>query len=292
MSIDSHIRGDTRIVYLLGYPVAHSISPQIHNHAFRTMGLPYAYIPLAIPPGSFHSAVYALRAGNFAGANITIPHKIQASYYCDRISDLSRLTGTVNTLYLDNGLLHGTTTDPEGFKRAVKWMGCELCGSDVVILGNGGVARTLAIALAIDKEINALSIIGRNLNKVSLLAKEVSAVSGFSVSAYSFDDERLTDTMKECTLLVNCTSAGMHPSVETTPIDSKYFHKEMVVFDTIYNPSRTRLLDEAKAAGCRIQNGLRMLLYQGLASFKLWTGYEVNEDIFDISELENMVCKK
>lgn len=291
MNMQTFIRGNSRIVYLLGYPVAHSLSPQIHNHAFRALGLPYVYIPLGIPPQSFSNAIYTLRASSFAGANVTLPHKGAAYHYCDRISDLSRCTGTVNTLYLENGLLCGTTTDPEGFKRAVAWMGHDLNGSHVVMLGNGGVTRTLSTALALEKKIASLTIMGRNKSKVNELVSEVATVSNFETQACVFDDKCAADILNRCTLLVNGTSAGMHPDVNNTPLQGRCFHKNMTVFDTIYNPSKTRFLHEAQLAGCNIQNGLRMLLYQGLASFKLWTGVDVPEGLFDLTELENMIGK-
>lgn len=150
--MDSAIRGDTKIVCLIGYPVAHSISPIIHNHAFRSLGLPYCYIPLPVPPAALHAACALFRASRFAGANVTIPHKSAITHYCDRLSPLSTITGTVNTLYWEGDVLCGTTTDPEGFTRAVAAAGHELVGSHVVIIGNGGTARTLSIALSLEKK--------------------------------------------------------------------------------------------------------------------------------------------
>lgn len=289
MSIDSHVRGDTRIVCLIGNPVAHSLSPQIHNHAFRTLNLPFIYIPLSVPSGSLYTAAFAMRSFSFAGANVTIPHKSDITRYCDSLSELSKITGTVNTLYFTDGILRGTTTDPEGFTRALAWMGKGTEGDHVVILGNGGTARTISIYLGLHKKIASLTIVGRNHLKVASLVSEIGAKTGYVARTCTFDDPRLGEVMEQCTLLVNCTSVGMHPCTEATPLSAKYLHKSTVVFDAIYNPVRTRLLQEAQDAGCAVQNGLRMLLYQGLASFRLWTGIEAPEDIFDISELESMV---
>lgn len=292
MSIDQFIRGDTKLIGIFGHPVAHSISPLIHNHAFRELGLPYCYIPLAVPPGDIHTAAYLFRSAKFAGANVTIPHKSAITHYCDRLSPLSRATGTVNTLYWDDTTLCGTTTDSEGFVRAVTAAGHQLDGSRMVLLGNGGTARTLAIALTMQKKISSLCIVGRNHGRISALAKVVSEVGGFPVAAETLDSDNLPGVMKLCNLLVNCTSVGMHPNSDATVLPGKFLHKDMTVFDAIYNPAETRLLREAREAGCRTENGLRMLLFQGLASFKYWTGVEVPEELFPPSLLYSLLEKK
>ncbi len=290
MSFDLQVKGSTRIVCLFGFPVSHSLSPQIHNHAFRTLGLPYVYIPLEVPPQAIHTAAYAFRSFSFAGANITIPHKAAMARYCDTLSELSTCTGTVNTIYMSGGRLCGTTTDPEGFKRALQWAGSPVDKSNVVILGNGGTSRTLSIALALDRKLSTLTIVGRSIEKVAALASEVTNVSGIPVQALSFNDKALAEVFRRCDLLVNTTSVGMHPLTDQTPLPSKYFHKNMTVFDSIYNPLKTRFLQEAESAGCHVQNGLRMLLYQALASLRLWTGVDIPEEIFSIEELQSLIA--
>ncbi|MDO5575818.1 MAG: shikimate dehydrogenase, partial [Fibrobacter sp.] len=275
---------------LLGYPVAHSLSPQIHNHAFRHLDIPYAYIPLPVHKSALHSVIHTIRECSFAGANVTIPHKASVVHYCDELSELSRHTGTVNTLYFKDNRLCGTTTDPQGFFRALAWMGHKLENSNVVILGNGGTSRTLGIALTLDKNIRSLSIAGRNAERVEALASEISSITNFRVGHCSVSDSQtLKSIMDNCDLLVNCTSAGMHPNTQQTPLPATYFHKGMTVFDVIYNPAETRFLAEARQAGCKTQNGLRMLLYQGLSSFKLWTGIDVPEEIYDLGALSKMI---
>jgi shikimate dehydrogenase len=288
MTSEPIIRGTTRLVCLLGDPVGHSLSPQIHNHAFRVLGLPYVYIPLAVKAGQLHQVIYALRSVGALGANVTLPHKQRASRYCDVLSPLSYRLGAVNTLYFRNNLLYGTTTDPEGFLRALASRGHDARGGHVVILGNGGTARTLAAALALECIPVTLTMAGRNTERVKTLAADIAAGMSFPVQAFGLDDKDLGDAMARCTLLVNCTSAGMHPRSDETPIDRKYFRKGMTVFDAVYNPARTRLLAEAEAAGCTTQNGMRMLLYQALASLTLWTGVDVREEIFNLEELQKM----
>jgi shikimate dehydrogenase len=281
------IRGDSRIVFLIGYPVAHSLSPQIHNFAFNKLELPHVYIPLPVKPEHLRTAVILLRAAGALGANITLPHKQRAASLCDVLTPLSYRIGTVNTLYFKDNLLHGTTTDPEGFLRALASMGHDARGGHLVLIGSGGIARTLAAALAIARIPASLTLVGRNLERTSVLAGEIAGAMDFPIAAHALDDQDLGRVMDRCTLLVNCTSAGLHPKTDETPLDKKYLHPGMTVFDTIYNPAKTRLMAEAEAAGCRTQNGLRMLLYQGLASFSLWTGIDIREEIFDLDNLQH-----
>jgi shikimate dehydrogenase len=287
--MDTLINGSTRIVGLLGNPVAHSLSPQIHNHAMEVLGLPFVYIPLAVTAENLHLVVHALRAVNALGANVTLPHKEQAARLCDVLSPLSQKLGTVNTLSFRDGRIFGTTTDPEGFLRALARMGHDAHDGNIVVIGNGGIARTLCSALALARIPKTLTITGRNRERVTALATELSAAMDFPIQALSLDDAALPETMARCTLLVNCTSAGLTPNDSVTPLDKRCFNARMIVFDTIYNPLKTRFLAEAEAAGCTVENGLRMLLYQALASFTLWTGVEVREEIFNIDELQKSI---
>jgi len=288
--VESSICGQTKCVCLIGCPVAHSISPQIHNHAFRTLGLPYVYIPLNVPPKDLHSAIYTLRAG-MAGANVTIPHKEAAFRYCDEVSELSIATGTVNTLYMRDGRLCGTTTDPAGFYRALESAGHVFGDDDVVMLGSGGTARTLGAALLLDKKCRSLTIAARSADKAAALAASLKKLGSAPVSCCALGSPESEKNFAGCSLLVNCTSVGMHPNIGDTPLDKKFFHSGMMVFDAIYNPGVTRFLKEAGEAGCKTKNGVMMLLYQGLASFRYWTGVNAPADIFDEARLLSLIDK-
>jgi shikimate dehydrogenase len=168
-------------------------------------------------------------------------------------------------------------------------MGFDPRGGNIVILGNGGIARTLSFAFAMDYAVNNLTLIGRDRERVSALSREVSEKTDKMVMHAVFQSGDYARAVKECSLLINCTSIGMHPYGDVSPIDGRLLHEAITVFDTVYNPGTTKLLSLAKSAGCRTQNGLRMLLYQGLASFKLWTGIEVDEKIFSVEELQSLV---
>ncbi|MCL2689513.1 MAG: shikimate dehydrogenase [Chitinispirillia bacterium] len=286
--MESSIAGNTKSVCLLGFPVAHSISPQIHNHAFRKLGLPYAYIPLSVEPRSLADAIYTVRSST-AGANVTIPHKEAALHYCDEISPLSSVTGTVNTLYLKDGRLCGTTTDPVGFYRALEKFGHVWGNDNVVILGSGGTARTLGAALLLDKKCSSLVIAARSKEKSAALVSELKNIGDIPVDYCELGSLESTKFFNDCTLLVNCTSVGMYPQIDETPLNENFLHSGMTVFDVIYNPCITRLLKEAALVGCKTQNGLLMLLYQGLESFKYWTGVNVPDDLFSIADLQALV---
>jgi shikimate dehydrogenase len=268
--------------------VAHSISPQIHNRAFGALALPYAYIPLSVAPKDLHSAIYTVRS-SMAGANVTIPHKEAALRYCDSVSELSAATGTVNTLYLKDGGLCGTTTDPIGFYRALAAIGHKLGDDDAIILGSGGTAKTLAAALLLDKKCKSLVIAARSVDKAAALASSLKKIETAPVEHCKLGSPESMEFFKKCSLLVNCTSVGMSPNVGDTPLGKSFFHSGMTVFDAIYNPSATRFLKEAAEVGCKVKNGLLMLLHQGLASFRYWTGVDAPIDIFDEAWLQSIV---
>ncbi len=284
------IRGSTRLIGLIGDPVAHSISPQIHNYAFAQLGIDCAYVPLPTSGGDIHTAIAALRAFGFAGANVTIPHKRAVLPWCDTITDMSRLCESCNTLYFDNGLLRGATTDGEGFLRALRKIGRLAPNEHIVILGNGGSARALGFVLALQKEVSAITVVGRNEAKARALATEMRTRTGAAarIDATTFDaaDSALWD---RCTLLVNCTPVGMHPDTRRSPLPREALQSRMAVFDTVYNPAETLLLRYAREQGCTVQNGLSMLLYQGLASFACWTGVTPPEDIYSMEELQKLI---
>jgi shikimate dehydrogenase len=285
------INGTTRVIALFGNPVSHSLSPCIHNHAFGKMNLPFVYVPLPVHESQLHIAMHAMRAFNFAGANVTVPYKSKVLSYCDVLSPLSELTGTVNTLYCKEGLLHGTTTDAEGFFKALEDMEYDLTDSDAVLLGTGGTARTLGFALAQKKQVRSLRLVGRNMKKVQALAEEIQNRTGYAVTGTAFDLPETGSFLKTATLLVNCTNVGMHPNTNESPLSKELFHAHMTVFDAVYNPRETLFLRYARESGCSTQNGLRMLLYQAIASFKYWTGLDAERELFDSEELQSLASR-
>ncbi|ERP39212.1 shikimate dehydrogenase [Chitinivibrio alkaliphilus] len=282
------IDGTTKITGLLGNPVGHSLSPIIHNHAYGTLGLNYVYVPLGCEKQQLSSLIDGLRALQFAGANVTIPYKEEILSFCDVLSPLSQLTGTVNTLYWDEHRLCGTTTDGAGFFRALTADGFSPQGKRVLIVGNGGTARTLAMVLAHEGKTGDIILAGRNSKKVTHLIEEVYEKTSTRIHGVHLPDD-LAQVLPGIDLLIHCTPLGMHPHESQTPFDTSLLSSHTYVFDAIYNPAETALLRGAAQQGCACQNGLRMLLLQGLESQRHWTGVEVPLDIFSISELQKKV---
>ena len=249
---------------LLGSPVAHSVSPEMHNEACDQLGLDYTYLAFDVPEEKMPQAVEGLRTMGARGWNITMPGKNIMCKLADKVSPASEISGACNTIVNDNGVLTAYTTDGVGFMKAVAENGVDIIGKKMTLLGAGGAATAILVQAALDgvAEINVFNVI-----KLFLL---------FFFS--NFFEVRAS--IKESAILVNGTSVGMAPNTDRTIItDTSMFHKDLFVFDVIYNPQETRLLREAKEAGCRTGNGMYMLLYQGAASFKLWTGADMPVEV-------------
>jgi len=237
----------------------------MHNAAFAQMGLDLVYIPFDVHPDNLAAAVEGIRALNMVGVNVTIPHKERVIPFLDRVSDDAKQIQSVNTIHCLEGALHGYSTDGEGFIRALRAAGKEPAGSRAVILGAGGSARATAHALVTNGA--KVTVINRTFSRAVELA---GIVPGVSPAALDGDDARVA--VSEADLLVNCTSVGMHPNADQQPIPTEWLHKGLFVFDQIYNPLETRLLQAARSIGCRTSNGVKMLVFQGAVSFEIWTG--------------------
>jgi shikimate dehydrogenase len=260
------------LVGIFGDPVAHSRSPAMHNAAFRAIKLKWYYFPFLVTPAGLADAVRAIRALGFAGVNLTIPHKERVLPYLDGLSTEARHIGAVNTIVNRGGRLIGHNTDGRGFVQALQaeWNGT-LRGSGVCLLGAGGAARAVAVAL-VRAGIDRLNIANRDLGRARKLAQLVRG-KGTRVTAIPLSDRAVSQAAEECQYLVNATAIGLRPR------DPRLVSPAVVgcfpyVCDLIYQPAVTPLLRDAKAAGCRTMNGVGMLVYQGAVSFELWTGHK------------------
>jgi shikimate dehydrogenase len=263
------IDGKTRLTGIIGQPVSHSLSPAMHNLAFDTLNLNYTYVPLASSEENLSSLVSGLKAINFAGANVTIPHKSAIIPHLDKISEIAKLCNSVNTLYWEGDKLCGTTTDGYGFIRNLKENGFDTQGKSVVLLGYGGSGHAVAHSLILEGGIKSLTISGRNKDKVEHLIQELK-VHKITLKYCSEND--LKEELVSTDLLINSTPIGMHPNIKDCSINPEYLHSDLVVTDLIYTPLHTQLLIEAKKVGCKAIPGLGMLLWQGVKSFEIWTG--------------------
>lgn len=277
------ITGHTGLLCLLGSPVAHSISPAMHNEACGQLGLDYAYLAFDIPEEKMPEAVDALKLMKARGWNITMPGKNIMCRLADKLSPASRISGACNTIVNDNGILTAYTTDGIGFMDAVAENGVDLKGRTMTLLGAGGAATAILVQAALDglKEINVFNIKDGFYERTQEIVATLNEQTGCKVSLHDFSDEAvLRQAIGRSDILVNGTNVGMAPNTDRSIItDPSMFHPDLFVFDVIYNPQETKLLRLAREAGCRTANGMYMLLYQGAASFRLWTGHDMPVEI-------------
>ena len=273
------IDGHTKLTGLLGSPVSHSISPLMHNEAFRLLNLNYVYLCFDVPEANLADTVKGLRCMNIAGFNCTMPDKIKICELIDDLSDAARMIGAVNTVVNKNGRLVGHNTDGIGYMQAVKEAGHDIIGKEMTLLGAGGAATAIAVQAALDG-VSTLHIFnrkGRSWERALKLADTINANTSCKAAVSDLADEAsLRQALEASTILTNATSLGMAPHADTCPIpDASMLRPELIVSDIIYNPKQTRLLQMASANGCATFNGLYMLLFQGAEAFRLWTGKEM-----------------
>ncbi len=266
----SSITGKTRICGIIGDPIAHSMSPAMHNAAFRALGLDYAYLPFHVRQEELQDAVAGLRALNVIGLNVTLPHKVAVMSFLDKLDPLAERMGAVNTIVNDAGRLTGYNTDAPGFLQALRSKNIEPEGKNIVILGAGGAAKGISFILAGAGA--SLVIMNRTLSRAEELAAQISQIYQRRVEAVALNKKNMARALGGADILVNTTSVGMVPDIEQTPVPAALFNPHLVVFDIVYNPLETRLLREAKAAGTRTIDGLDMLVGQGALAFEKWTG--------------------
>ena len=280
------ISGSTRVCGLIGDPVAHSVSPAMHNAAFNYTGLDFIYLPFRVEKEALAAAISGLRALNIKGLNVTIPHKVAVIPLLDELEPLAKKIGAVNTIVNEGGHLRGYNTDAGGFLKALMERGFKLDDKNIVILGAGGAARAISFSLA--DRIAKMVILNRQLEMdwAVELAASLSRFTRKAVKALELNKKNLASVLASADMLINATSVGMSPDTSHSPVPAGLFRPGMVVFDVIYNPIKTRLLAEARAAGAETINGIDMLVGQGALSFKLWTGAKAPVEIMEKTALE------
>ncbi len=272
-----NVKGSTNIVGLIGHPVEHSFSPPMHNAAFEKLGMDYAYVAFDVSPDDLKSAIDGAKSLNIKGFNVTIPHKIEVMKYLDEIDEVAALIGAVNTIDFKD--MKGYNTDGIGAVRAIEEV-TSIKGKNVVIAGAGGASRAISFYIA-KYGAEKLTILNRNVEKAQKLASDVldSNLIG-SVEADSISE--ISSCLRKADILINTTPVGMHPNVDDEPVASASdMNEDLVVFDAVYNPNETVLLKEAIKAGAKPVYGIKMLLYQGAESFKIWTGNEAPVDAME-----------
>jgi shikimate dehydrogenase len=266
------IDGTTTVVGVIGDAVRGSLSPRLQNAAFAALGLNWCYVAFPVTRDRLETALRGLRALGIAGVNVTVPHKEAALAYLDDITDDARNIGAVNTIRVDGDRLIGHNTDTTGLLDALTRDGGVTVGDQhAAIVGAGGAARAAAFALA-QAGAAAVTIINRNWDRAAALADAVRRVFHCAVDAVPLDGHAVTAALRDATLLVQATTVGGGAQRELSPLPSHTLHPRLFVMDMVYAPAETKLLGDARTAGCRTLGGLPMLVYQGARAFEIWTG--------------------
>jgi shikimate dehydrogenase len=277
--MEERITGHTGLMALIGSPVGHSGSPAMYNYSFARLGLDYAYVALDIKEEQVKDAIAAMRLFRMSG-NVTMPCKTEAAKYMDELSPAAQIIGAINTIVNEDGKLVGHITDGEGFVNNLKDHGVEIKGKKVVIAGGGGAATAIQVQCALDgiRELTIFNIRDAFFERTLETADKIrAAVPGIVVNVYDIaDTAKMTAEIRSADIFVNATIVGMKPMDDQSVVkELSAFRPELVVCDVVYNPEETKLLREAKEAGCTCIGGKGMLLWQGVAAFKLFTGKDM-----------------
>lgn len=269
-----NIKGSTNIVGLIGHPVEHSFSPPMHNVAFDALNMDWAYVAFDVDPFNVKSAIEGAKSLNIRGFNVTIPHKIEVMKYLDEIDEVAGLIGAVNTI--DFKSMKGYNTDGIGAVKAIEEV-ASIKNKNVVVAGAGGASRAISFYIA-KYGAESVTILNRNVEKAQSLADDINLID--DVNADSI--KNIKDHVADADILIDTTPVGMHPNVnDDAIICAEDMHEDLVVFDAVYNPNETVLIKEAIKANAKPVYGIKMLLYQGAESFKIWTGQNPPVDVME-----------
>jgi shikimate dehydrogenase len=258
--------GGTHLCCLIGDPVAHSLSPRMFSAIFSKLNMDYAYLAFRVRRADLGKALEGLRAIGFVGCNVTMPHKIEVMKYLDSWDEMTRLIGSVNVVANRGGKLVGYNTDGAGALATLDIEGVDVDNQRVLVVGYGGAARAVAFELAMKKKPAELLIAGRDQAKAVGLAEALEKT--ICTKAMALDQVEAVET----DVIINATPVGMYPRVEESPLPERVLRKGVAVLDLVYSPVETKLLRLAREKGCKVINGLEMLVQQGAMTFTIWTG--------------------
>lgn len=265
-----------QILGVIGDPIGHSLSPILHNFVISRLNLNFCYHAFHIRPVQLNQALEAFSLLGIYGLNVTIPHKEAVFKLANHLDKSAVEIGAVNTLHFHEQIWQGYNTDGIGFIKSLGNLTTRLPGSNTIVIGAGGSAKAILSAL-ISQQAAAIYIYNRTQPKAEALAREFIQKTGFK-SLFVLDDlQKLSAILPESSLLVNTTPLGMYPDPDSSPLDEKIkIPESLIVYDLIYNPKRTRLLQQAEKAGATVLNGLDMLIYQGVAALEIWSGLKID----------------
>ncbi|HFL2490748.1 TPA: shikimate dehydrogenase [Clostridioides difficile] len=282
------ISGRTGLFALIGTPVGHSKSPVMYNYSFKKLDLDYRYLAFDITVDKVKEALLAIKTFNIKGANVTMPCKSAVTEYMDELSPAARIIGACNTIVNDNGKLVGHITDGVGYVRNLKENGVEVKGKKITIMGAGGAATAIQVQCALDgaREISIFNPKDDFYKRAEQTVENIKKnVPECVVNLYDLEDtNKLYEEIESSDILTNATLIGMKPYDNETNIkDISVLRKDLVVTDVVYNPKKTKMIEDAEANGCKAIGGLGMLLYQGAEAFNLYTGLEM--PVEEVNEL-------
>ncbi len=281
-----NITGKTRVCGVIGDPIEHTLSPIMHNAAFNALSLDYAFLAFKVKPKAVENAVNGMRALNVRGLNVTMPHKSTVLKYLDRTDLSAQIVNSVNTILNKDSKLFGFNTDGVGALKALRENGVEPKGRKVLLLGAGGAARAIAYTMA--KEADELAVLNRTIKQAQALAKLLEKTVNKKIVAGSISPKEIQQNLQDSDILINATSIGMKPKADESLVSPKLLRPDLSVMDIVYNPLETKLAKEAKAAGAKVVSGVEMLIYQGAASFELWTGKSAPVEVMRQAALNHL----
>jgi shikimate dehydrogenase len=261
----------TKICAVIGNPVEHSLSPAIHNAAYAELDLDFVYVAFRVE--DLKSALAGMRAlENFRGLSVTIPHKIEALKYLDRVEDVDRRIGSINTIVNEGGVLNGLGTDGPGALKALTDAGVEIDGRSVLFLGAGGAARAIAFTLAHRKEPAEIALLDVDASLLGKLKADLEEGTKTAVRAETMNERSLAAAMESADLVVHCTPVGMSPQADASVVPAHLFRPGQAVFDIVYTPLETKLLRDARSRGLHTISGSEMFVNQAALQFERFTG--------------------
>ena len=282
IAVTERVTGHTELIGLIAYPIRHSMSPTMHNEAFKKLGLDYVYVCFEVDNSTLEDTVKGLRAMKVRGWNVSMPNKGPITQYLDKLTPVAEIVGACNTVVNDNGVLTGTITNGTGAMQALKAEGVEYVGKKMTVIGAGGAATAIQVQAALDgvRELTIFNQKDAFFEKAEETVKKLREKTDCVVNLYDLADHaKLKSELDSSDIYIDSTSCGMKPLEGVVAIpDKSYLRPDLVVMDTVYAPRETELLKWATEVGCKNFNGLGMMLYQGAAAFKLWTGKDMPVD--------------
>ncbi len=292
MQSSIEINNNTKIVGVIGHPIKHTLSPIMHNYAYKNLNLDYVYLPFDISSIGLHDSLKGMVALGIRGFNVTIPHKERIIEYMEELSDSAKIVGAVNTVVNDNGKLIGYNTDVNGIIKTLEEFKKNIRGKTVSVLGAGGAARSVIYTLINHFKVKKINIINRTVEKAESLKDYFSSKMLFEkIKTYELIPPDVTEILAKSKLIINASSIGMSPDSDDSPTTIlESFNKNQIVFDIVYNPQKTKFLALAEEQGALTINGLKMFVEQGAKSFELWTNemMPTNQILELLSEKDNI----